>query len=83
MMGVSESGLRLAMLDTLRGNDEAALQRAIAQLEHDMEAKATADALVANDLRTIKTLRARIADTTQQMNRIVERTQPCLNYANF
>jgi hypothetical protein len=52
------------MLDTIRSQDEAALQRAIDQLEADMIEKVRADMIVANDLRTIKTIRTRIAETT-------------------
>jgi len=79
-MGVSETGLRLAMLDTIRTQDEAALQRAIDQLEADMIEKVRADMIVANDLRTIKTIRTRIAETTHQMSRLVERNQPCTTF---
>lgn len=76
MMGVSEAGLRLAMLDTLRAQDEAALQRAVNQFEADMIEKVRADMVVENDLRAIKTIRTRIAETTHQMSRIVERGAP-------
>jgi hypothetical protein len=79
-MGVSETGLRLAMLDTLRTEDEAALQRAVERMNESMIAYLIAQRELDAEQKKVRAIRTRIAETTHQMSRLVERNQPCTTF---
>lgn len=73
MMGITETGLRLAMLHSLRDEDERILQRRINSLNEAMAERNRAESNVRASLSDVQYMRRRIAETTLEMNRLIER----------
>ena len=79
-MGITEAGLRLVMLDSLREEDNRALDRAIKRMEEKMLTFVIAQRDLDEASKQVRTLRLRIADTTHQMDRLVQRREACLTF---
>lgn len=73
-MGISESGLRLGMLDSIRQGAEGRLLAQIQLLSDAITARETAERLVGDRLRDVLSTQKLIAETTEQMHLLVHRS---------
>ena len=70
-MGVSDTGLRLAMLDTTRAGDERRLAIELAELSAAIDRRDAAERIVTDRLRHVLLIEQRIAEATAAMNQLI------------
>ena len=76
MSQISDAGVRLAMLDTIRQSAECKLLRQVDQLSGLIDARDAAERKIASHLGDVLATQQHIAETISTMHQLIERRAP-------